>query len=72
MVQEGPPLRLEDLAVDGRDLIGLGLRPGPRFGHILQQLMDVVLKDPDLNTREQLLKLVTSSEFAEEAEEGAT
>ena len=66
MVREGPPLRLEDLAVDGRDLIGLGLKPGPRFGQILQRLMDEVLKDPELNTREQLLELLTSSELREE------
>ena len=53
-----PPLKLEDLAVNGRDLIAQGLKPGPRFGGILSRLMDRVLEDPGLNTRESLLSLV--------------
>ena len=53
-----PPLRLEDLAVNGRDLIGMGLRPGPRFGEILEELLARVLTEPSLNDRERLLKLV--------------
>jgi tRNA nucleotidyltransferase (CCA-adding enzyme) len=55
-----PPLSLEALAVDGRDLIRQGLKPGPLFGGILDRLMDQVLEDPDLNDRETLLSLVPS------------
>jgi tRNA nucleotidyltransferase (CCA-adding enzyme) len=51
-------LRTEDLAVDGRDLIALGLKPGPRFGRILDALMERVLEDPGLNRRASLLALV--------------
>jgi len=51
-----PPLAISDLAVDGRDLIGLGLRPGPRFGEILSALLELVLADPALNVRERLLE----------------
>jgi tRNA nucleotidyltransferase (CCA-adding enzyme) len=46
---EGPPLSVSDLAVDGRDLIRLGLKPGPEFGRILDQLLDWVLEDPTRN-----------------------
>ncbi len=53
-----PPLEIGDLAVDGRDLIGLGLRPGPRFGEILSALLELVLADPTLNQRERLLEEV--------------
>jgi hypothetical protein len=53
-----PPLRVEELALNGRDLIALGLKPSPRFGEILDHLMDEVLEDPNLNTRESLLELV--------------
>jgi len=55
---EGPPLRLGDLALDGRDLIAMGLEPGPRFGEILRGLMDRVLDDPGLNRKELLMGMV--------------
>ena len=51
-----PPLEVGDLAVDGRDLISLGLRPGPRFGEILGALVEWVLDDPSRNERERLLE----------------
>ena len=57
-MQAQPPLRTEDLAVDGRDLIALGLEPGPEFGRILAELMGRVLEDPSLNERESLMVLV--------------
>ncbi len=57
-IQGGMPLKQDDLAVNGRDLISLGLRPGPRFGEILEALMDRVLEDPSLNRKETLLELV--------------
>ena len=62
-----PPLRLEDLAVNGRDLIGLGMKPGPHFSDILDGLMDKVLDDPDVNTKEHLLSLVESDDSVQEA-----
>jgi tRNA nucleotidyltransferase (CCA-adding enzyme) len=46
-----PPLAVGDLALDGRGLIGLGLRPGPGFGRILDALLDWVLDDPSRNLR---------------------
>ncbi len=49
------PHRLHDLAVDGNDLIELGFRPGPQLGHILHDLLDVVVDEPALNTRAELL-----------------
>ena len=53
-------LAVEDLAINGRVLIALGLKPGPNFGGILNRLMDQVLEDPTLNTREQLIGRVSS------------
>jgi len=57
---KGHPLRLQELALDGRDLIAMGLEPGPGFGDILASLMERVLDDPSLNRRERLLELVES------------
>ena len=50
------PHRLRDLAIDGSDLIELGFRPGPQLGRILHELLDAVVDDPALNTRDQLLE----------------
>jgi tRNA nucleotidyltransferase (CCA-adding enzyme) len=49
-----PPLAVGDLALDGRGLIKLGLRPGPHFGRILDALLDWVLEDPVRNQRDLL------------------
>lgn len=47
----------KDLAVNGRDLIALGMEPGPRLGEVLDALFERVLDTPELNTREQLLAM---------------
>ncbi|MBT8396162.1 MAG: hypothetical protein KJN92_04315, partial [Gemmatimonadetes bacterium] len=57
-IRAGHPLELGDLALNGRDLISLGLKPGPAFGEILGSLMARVLEDPGLNTKARLKALV--------------
>jgi len=54
--ERGQPHRLADLAVDGADLLGLGYSEGPELGRALDALLDAVVDDPALNTREQLLE----------------
>jgi tRNA nucleotidyltransferase (CCA-adding enzyme) len=49
------PHRLSDLSVDGNDLIDAGFQPGPQLGRILDELLDAVVDQPSLNSREQLL-----------------
>jgi tRNA nucleotidyltransferase (CCA-adding enzyme) len=49
VLRTSPPLAVSDLAIDGRDLMRLGLRPGPGFGLILEGLLDWVLEDPSRN-----------------------
>jgi hypothetical protein len=49
------PHRLDQLAVDGNDLIAAGWRPGPELGNALDHLLSCVIGDPQLNTREWLL-----------------
>lgn len=68
-----PPLSESDLALDGRDLIRMGLKPGPHFGEILGRLLERVLEDPEQNTREELAELVEAylAESDEEAGERA-
>ncbi|HSM37239.1 MAG TPA: CCA tRNA nucleotidyltransferase [Longimicrobiales bacterium] len=53
-----PPLEVADLALDGSDLIAMGLAPGPDFGRILEGLLEVVLEDPSANRADTLRALV--------------
>ena len=53
-----PPLTVNELALDGRSLIAMGLRPSPRFGEILAHLLDLVLEDPTRNEQKQLVAYV--------------
>ena len=57
--KEDVPLSIADLAVDGTDLIAHGVPRGPAIGKTLARLLGEVLKNPALNTREQLLDLIS-------------
>lgn len=46
------------LAVNGNDLMGLGLQPGPAFSQILQSLTELVLEHPELNEKHSLINYV--------------
>jgi len=50
------PHRIRDLAVNGNDLIGIGYAPGPALGRTLAALLDEVIRNPELNTRPELLR----------------
>jgi len=54
--ERGDALTRSDLAITGNDLLSLGVS-GPRMGEILTGLLDRVLEDPALNTRDTLLAL---------------
>ena len=51
----GAPIERADLAVDGHDVLSLGMSPGPLVGLLLDELHARVLEDPALNTRQALL-----------------
>ena len=56
IISAGQCVSLKDLAVTGRDLIAAGITPGKEIGEKLNQLLDIVIDDPSLNTKETLLK----------------
>ena len=58
-IEQGSPLGLKNLAVNGDDLRQIGIAPGPAMGRILGELLDKVLEDPARNTREELLAAAT-------------
>jgi tRNA nucleotidyltransferase (CCA-adding enzyme) len=52
------PLEAQQLAITGDDLMAqLRIPAGPAIGRLLSALLDAVLEDPTLNSREQLLAL---------------
>ena len=56
VIRGATALSIRDLAVDGGTVMRtLGLPSGPGVGRVLEQLLEAVLDDPSLNTRERLL-----------------
>jgi tRNA nucleotidyltransferase (CCA-adding enzyme) len=58
VIRERPALEVRELAISGADLKALGLPPGPRYGEILDGLLEWVTDDPARNRRESLLERV--------------
>ena len=53
-------LSLKSLAVNGRDLMEMGVPSGKLLGQILNELLDCVIEDPAMNSLEALLKTAES------------
>ena len=47
---------LKTLAVNGSDLIAAGMKPGKKIGEKLEELLELVIDDPDMNTKEKLFQ----------------
>ncbi|MBR4732702.1 MAG: CCA tRNA nucleotidyltransferase [Lachnospiraceae bacterium] len=54
VMEERQCVSLKDLAIGGKDLIAMGLKPGPEMGACLQALLEEVLEEPSRNEREWL------------------
>lgn len=50
------PVYLNELAVNGNDIIKEGIASGPAIGQLLKVLLDEVHRDPEHNDREYLIK----------------
>jgi tRNA nucleotidyltransferase (CCA-adding enzyme) len=53
------PIEIADLAIGGIDLEQLGIK-GPAVGRVLRRLLEMVINDPTVNTRERLLALAAN------------
>ncbi|WP_031516277.1 CCA tRNA nucleotidyltransferase [Desulfofalx alkaliphila] len=58
VLNKGEPMTVKELAINGVDLIRMGIKPGPAIGKMLKQVLDLVMEEPSLNTREKLTILV--------------
>ena len=54
--EEEQCVSLRTLAVSGKDLLEAGMTPGREIGEKLEELLELVLESPELNTKEELLK----------------
>lgn len=55
IVKAGEAVSIKQLAVTGKDLIALGIKPGPEIGYILNELLDIVIDEPQKNNSKDLL-----------------
>jgi hypothetical protein len=53
------PIEVADLAIDGTDLQKMGIT-GRAVGRVLRNLLQNVINDPAVNTRERLLALAAN------------
>ncbi len=57
ILEEEQCFKLKDLKINGNDLIKMGINPGKEVGIVLNTLLDRVLENPQLNTREKLIEI---------------
>jgi tRNA nucleotidyltransferase (CCA-adding enzyme) len=57
-LESKPAIAVSDLAISGHDLMELGISEGPEMGHILRNLLEVVIDNPEKNQKDTLLLIV--------------
>ena len=62
VLKNGDCVSIKMLAVTGSDLIAAGMEPGRAIGVTLQEMLNLVLKEPSLNTKEYLLSRISRKE----------
>lgn len=60
ILEEQNCVSLKTLAVTGSNLIEAGMKPGKEIGEVLQKLLEEVLEEPSLNTKDILLNKAES------------
>ena len=58
VLEESQCFSLKDLAISGRDLMALGMKPGPEIGRTLEMLLEKVISDEVENNAEALKEYV--------------
>ena len=57
ILEAGDCFRIKDLAINGGDLMAIGINPGKEMGDRLKRCLEAVIENPKLNTKEKLLQL---------------
>ena len=58
ILENGDCLTLKELAMDGQDLMNMGISPGKQMGEWLSWMLDKVHEEPKLNEKELLMHFV--------------
>ena len=58
IISDNDCLTIKDLAVNGQDIMNLGVPAGPKVGEVLNSLLEKVMDDPELNEKDILTGLV--------------
>ena len=59
VLSEEEPLSIKDLAINGYDLMEIGISEGKEIGEILNILLNKVICNPELNNKDILLGIVS-------------
>ncbi len=59
IIEAKEPISVKQLAVNGYDLIEIGIEPGKRMGEILNELLQMVMEHPEQNNKEYLLEFAS-------------
>ena len=60
IIAEGQCVKLSDLAINGDDLLAMGIR-GKEIGKILREALDLVIEHPEKNDHDALLAFARES-----------
>ena len=58
ILEKEQAVSVKELAVDGKDLLSVGIKQGKQIGEILNNLLEIVLEAPEKNEKETLLAYV--------------
>jgi tRNA nucleotidyltransferase (CCA-adding enzyme) len=58
ILEKGECISKDMLAVSGKDLISEGIKPGEMIGSLLDKLFNLVIQNPEMNKKEELLEIV--------------
>jgi tRNA nucleotidyltransferase (CCA-adding enzyme) len=64
------PTQQSALSINGNDILGLGVPPGPQVGQVLRNLTNDVIDDPTLNQRDTLLQRAKEYANAQPVQQG--
>lgn len=58
ILDKNEPIFLKDLAISGKDIISEGVTDGKKIKLILDNSLEIVLRNPEFNTKDYLMKIV--------------
>jgi tRNA nucleotidyltransferase (CCA-adding enzyme) len=59
IIEENEAFKISDLAINGNDMMALGYKPNKELGNALSTILDCVIDDPTLNTKNQLQEIAS-------------